>query len=137
MTQERQPWPEVMGSLSAEHAEVRALLSQVAEAAGSGDVTATARHINAGRDLLLGSLDEHIRIEDDELFPAIAETLGGGIVGAFVEEHADIIRLRDEVLAAASAPPLAACLELCDLLESHTVREDQMLFPAARQALGA
>ena len=137
MTPEIQPWPEVIGILSKEHTDVRALLSGVAEAAGRGDATGAARQINAGRDLLSGGLDEHIRVEDEELFPAIAGVLGEGITGAFAEEHVHIRRLRDEVLAGAAAPalPLAACLELCDLLESHTVREDEMLFPAARQAL--
>ena len=137
MTPDFQPWPEVMGTLSKEHTEVRALLSRVGEAARRGDATEAAWQITAGRDLLSGGLDEHIRVEDDELFPAIAGALGEGSTGAFAEEHVRLRRLRDEVVAGAtaSALPLAACLELCDLLESHTVREDEMLFPAARQAL--
>jgi hemerythrin-like domain-containing protein len=126
-----------MGNLSKEHTDVRTLLSGVGEAARLGDAADAGQQINAGRDLLLGGLNEHIRVEDDELFPVIAGALGEGIVGAFVDEHVRILRLRDEVLAGAavSALPLGACLELCDLLESHTVREDEMLFPAARQAL--
>ena len=49
MTPEIQPWPEVIGILSKEHTDVRALLSGVAEAAGRGDATGAARQINAGR----------------------------------------------------------------------------------------
>jgi hemerythrin-like domain-containing protein len=138
MTAGRQASLEAMTVLAAEHVEVRALLSRVAVALEGGDGDAAGRVLLAGQELLAAGLDEHIRVEDEELFPVIAGELGQGLVGVFAEEHVRIRELRDEALASLAGPPLAtgACRDLCELLESHTVREDQMLFPAAREALG-
>ncbi|HUZ19574.1 MAG TPA: hemerythrin domain-containing protein [Acidimicrobiales bacterium] len=138
MTAGRQASLEAMTVLAAEHVEVRALLSGASAALEGGDGDAARRTLLAGRELLAVGLDEHIRVEDEELFPVIAGELGQGLVGIFAEEHVRILEARDEVLASLAGPSFAtgAFGALCELLESHTVREDQMLFPAAREALG-
>lgn len=127
-----------MKVLEAEHVEVRALLSRASAALEGGEGGEAAGVLLAGAELIGPGLDEHIRVEDEDLFPVIADQLGQDLVDVFSEEHREIRELRNATLASLAGPPLAeaAFRELCELLESHTVREDQMLFPAAREALG-
>jgi len=63
--------------------------------------------------------------------------LGEGMVSLFVEEHVRIRALRDQVYErmGQGRADFNECAELCDLLTDHMTREDQMLFPSARDVL--
>jgi hemerythrin-like domain-containing protein len=128
---------ETIAALSAEHVAVRELLERASRHLALGDEESGAQALLASQGLLRAGLDEHIRVEDEELFPAISDELGSGLVAVFGEEHVRIRALRDEVMASLSRTPLSATAfeELADLLESHTRREDEVLFPAAQNLL--
>ena len=136
---QRAPDAALIPALMAEHVAVRALLEGAATAIDAGAVLDAAEALRAGRALLLDGLDEHIRAEDEDLFPAIADGLGEQLVSAFTEEHTRIRSLRDQLLAGLATPPawVDVFRELAYLLGAHTTREDEMLFPAASALLAS
>ena len=119
--------------LASEHVAVRALLEELARAEGRGDREGASAVLSASGELLGAGLDAHIGLEDDVLFPAIAEGLGAAMVDSFRAEHREIERLRDAVVLAARRGDLdgAPLEELCERLGGHMQREDELLFPAA------
>ncbi len=130
----------IIDQLSAEHADLLPRMARLGQLAAAkspdllGQIEQCADHLQA-------PLEAHIEQEDDVLFPAYIERTGeDGVVALFVEEHRDILALRDQLLAAAREGADQARLRelaarLADLLASHMNREDMMLFPSARQAL--
>lgn len=131
----------IIDRLSAEHAELLPCAAKLAElaAVNSAELGETIGRCSAK---LRAPLEAHIDEEDSVLFPAYARECGDeGLVEQFRSEHRDLLALRDELLAAyrdKAAPRRLGGIaaRFADLLTSHMTREDMMLFPSARQALG-
>jgi hemerythrin-like domain-containing protein len=131
----------IIDRLSAEHAELLPCAAKLTELAA---VNAAELGETIGRCAAkLGApLDAHIAEEDNVLFPAYAGESGDeGLVEQFRSEHRDLLALRDALLAACrdkAAPQKLGGIaaRFADLLTSHMTREDMMLFPSAREALG-
>lgn len=126
----------------AEHREALAELAQLEEAAlglrGGGD---TARHLATAarvQRVLSTAVRAHNEAEERALFPLLDDD---PTVPVFVEEHRQLRALEEDLVAGLEAgdPPRVAgiALRVVDLLRSHIEREDHMLFPSARAALGA
>ncbi len=129
----------LLDALSAEH---RTLLPELAALAR--EVTACTESLKASLERvapLIGlPLDEHIANEDRELFPAYAAAGGdAGVLAFFTEEHAEILALRNRLMAAVEDDDIEAVRslaeQLADALSSHMNREEEMLFPAMRDLL--
>lgn len=88
--------------------------------------------------LLRTEVRPHNEAEERALFPLLGDHPGLQI---FVDEHREMWRLEQELatgLDAGDAQRVAGtALHIVDLLRAHIEREDQMLFPSARAALGA
>jgi iron-sulfur cluster repair protein YtfE (RIC family) len=130
----------VIDRLTAEHEELLPRVNWLADLALAGDPSVPAE-IDALAEVLQVPLDGHISLEDDVLFPAYAGATGEqGIVQVFFDEHREIQKLRDELLALRRGPSdaralAAAFLRLSDVLTDHMAREEAMLFPAARELI--
>lgn len=131
----------LIDELGAEHAELLPCTARLLElaATNSPELNATIEHCASK---LGAALDNHVAQEENVLFPAFAREAGDqGLVGQFSGEHREILRLRDELLAAyrsgADARKLGGvATQLADLLGSHMSREDMILFPSARNMFG-
>ena len=128
----------VLTRLSDEHDTLLPLIVEIQAAAEAQDKTALLAKLVTGRAALTHELDAHIALEEDVAFSIIGQAIGEGIITPFRIDHTEIRALRDEVLAQADSgdAPFNLCLQLCDLIQSHMQREDMMLFPSARDALG-
>ena len=87
---------------------------------------------------LLGEvLEEHARIEDEILFPALESHLGrqAGPLAVMDAEHEEIRHLLAEV-AQGDDDVDAMVSRFIDLAREHFAKEDQVLFPLAEQLLG-
>jgi hemerythrin-like domain-containing protein len=124
--------------LQSEHGGVLDAVALVRAAVEERDDVTLKGALAAGADELGTPLTVHSETEDNDLFPQLAELIGEGLVGVFVEEHVRIRALRDQVYErmGRGEADFDGCAELCDLLDSHMDREDQVLFPAARGVLG-
>lgn len=132
--------PQIMDELSAEHAGLLPRLAELAALADTGG-PALAAAVGALADELETALERHIAQEDDVLFPALACALDdAGMVQHFVDEHREILHLRDALLAAHrggdDTAMRHAAADLAALMTAHMTREDMMLFPTARDRLG-
>jgi hemerythrin-like domain-containing protein len=128
---------DVLTQLSDEHERLRAHLERVQAAAEARDGEALRVTLQAASAALTDELDNHIAVEEAEVFAAIAEALGEGLLEPFREEHVEVRVLRDEVFAAMERgeAPHEGALALCELIQNHQQREDLLLFPGARTAL--
>jgi hemerythrin-like domain-containing protein len=128
---------DVITQLSNEHAALRGHLEQIELAAESRSAADLSRHLEAAHAALTDELNDHIAVEEAEVFSAAAGTLGDDLVAAFYDEHAAIQALRDEIYRriAQGQPPFEQSLQLCELILSHQQREDVMLFPSVRTAM--
>lgn len=130
----------LLDRLSEEHKDLLPCAERMAElaSANSPELWAAVGEYAAK---LGAPLEHHIADEDDVLFPAYARETGDEtMVGQFRDEHREILKLRDELLAIhrlrKDLPRLGSvAARLADLLHSHMTREDMALFPSARQAL--
>jgi hemerythrin-like domain-containing protein len=127
----------LMDRLESEHVEVLHAVAMVRNASELHDDVALKGALAAGEEALGSALTKHSEVEDEDLFPRIAAMIGEGMVSHFVEEHARIRALRDQVYErmGQGGADFEGCAELCDLLADHMEREDQVLFPAARGVL--
>lgn len=86
---------------------------------------------------LAGAVRRHNEDEERALFPLLDDAP----TDVFVEEHRTLRELEEALLKAArasDAPTTArTALPLIELLRSHIRRENEVLFPLARQRLGA
>ncbi|MDA8072708.1 MAG: hemerythrin domain-containing protein [Actinomycetota bacterium] len=124
--------------LEGEHREVRAALAVLGDLGDAGDAAGLRAALPGYASVLGPGLDEHSRAEDSTLFPAVHEVVGRGVVEAFTVEHGEILAWRDALYEArADVERLSAVLELRELLESHLQREEALLFPSIRDALGS
>lgn len=128
---------DTLSRLSHEHDELRAHLEPIESAAQAQDAPVLAALLRAAQNALTAELDAHIGVEETEVFSAITETMGDGLVAPFRDEHVEIRAVRDDIYAwlARGEAPYALSLRLCDLILAHQAREDLMLFPSAREAL--
>lgn len=89
---------------------------------------------------LHGPLEAHADAEEGILFPELAERMGAdtGVLPVMVAEHRDIQGTVAE-LSASPEPARARRLaeHLLDVLREHIAKEDDLLFPTARDMLGA
>ncbi len=119
-----------------EHETLRPFLGRLRTAAETGTDDEIGQAVAAAERALCQDLDRHIDLEDHEFFPEIADLLHASIVEPFVEDHRAIEQARDALyLQTAQGDDLRRkCLTLCSLLESHLLREEEMLFPMYRSA---
>lgn len=139
---------EMLLRFSAEHDAMRDrldLLRDAAQAVSDGDSTRTADVLGRLDDFLTETLLPHEHAEETELYPALAEPLGGSDATATMSRmHAEIDRLvrrlhtyRRRVDAHGTVPPddaddLLACLYgLYALLRLHFVQEEENYFTLA------
>jgi iron-sulfur cluster repair protein YtfE (RIC family) len=89
--------------------------------------------------LLAAALGPHARLEDELLFATVEEQAGTGVgpVEAMRAEHEEIERVLRSV-AAATEPARASemLLEAIHLARAHFLKEEQVAFPMAEEALG-
>ena len=128
---------DILAQLTQEHAALRTLLEPIEAAADARDAAALAASLDGARDALTTELDAHITVEEMEAFAPIAESLSSGLVAPFYEDHVEIRATRDELYAqlARGEAPYAQALRLCDLILTHQQREDNVLFPSARESV--
>lgn len=126
---------DLIGQLEHEHDEVRAALARLDGLPAGADLTVVTATLGDLAPVLVAGLDQHSAAEDTILFPALGEGLGAA-AEAFAAEHVDIRAWRDQLYQAATvAERLAAAAELRELLQAHMEREENMLFPSARDEL--
>lgn len=88
-------------------------------------------------------LRRHIRVEEDLLFPALAQATGtsSGPMGCMQREHAGIqqgLHLMEAALAADDAERFQLGLDLLmAILPGHNQKEEQVLYPLADRVLPA
>lgn len=128
---------DILTQLSSEHEQLRAHLERIQAAAEARDDEALRAALRAAHMALTDELDHHIAQEEAEVFAAVSEALGEGLLEPFREEHVEVRVLRDEALTAAERgeAPHAVARRLCELLLDHQQREDMMLFPSARDSI--
>ncbi len=112
----------------------------ILEEAMLGPADSLAGRLGAIVETLHGPLEAHADAEEGILFPELEARMGGdsGVLTVMVAEHrtiqstvAEIETCRD----AARARRLAE--DLIDVLREHIAKEDDLLFPAARDLLGS
>jgi hemerythrin-like domain-containing protein len=127
--------------LIAEHDVALAALDRLEEAALAlrrGDAAeahlATLAEVNL---LLTGPVRRHNEKEEMALFPELGPDAP---LGPFLEEHQTLWRLEQELGQAVTAPQpdraARLALDIVDLLRAHIHRENEALFPLARERLG-
>lgn len=130
----------LIDTLASEHEDLLPEMARLADEAMSPLAVLKAA-IDRAAPKLNGPLDEHILNEDRVLFPAYASAGGdSGVLALFAEEHREILSLRDRLTAAVEdggeADEIRSLVaQLTDILSEHMGREDEMLFPAMREAL--
>lgn len=93
--------------------------------------------------LLESDLEVHLRREEEALFPLLERHIGreGGPVGVMLHEHAllrdKFAQVRESLSRGHRAEAGFVMGELLSLLREHVAKEDQILFPLARQVLDA
>ncbi len=127
----------LIGVLEQEHVDVRAALAKVNAAVDAEDSGALQAALRDGESVLGDGLNAHSAAEDDDLFPAIGEIMGDGLVSVFAEEHERIRSLRDQIYTAVNRgqADFEGSEEFSQLLTDHIDREDAVLFPSARGML--
>jgi len=87
---------------------------------------------------LAGPVRDHNQNEERALFPALGPDAP---IAIFIEEHQRLWELERELEMALAGADLAraatTAFELIELLRAHIAREDDVLFPLARERLGA
>ena len=127
----------LIGQFEKEHVDVREALARIDAGVDSRDSNSVKSALAMSNGVLVAGLDEHSSMEDNVLFPRIAEFLGQGMVGVFAEEHVQILELRNQIYSKLErgVADFEGCASFSELLSSHIDREDSMLFPASRGAL--
>lgn len=133
---------DLLGTFEEEHRVALRALERLEQAAlGLRSGADPARHLAIAREvhgLLSTAVRTHNEAEERALFPLLEDD---PTLAVFVEEHRVLRGLEQELadgLGAADGGRVAAtALHIVDLLRAHIEREDRMLFPAVRAALGA
>jgi hemerythrin-like domain-containing protein len=121
---------DVFTQLSNEHTILLPIIEAMQASAQEGNKETLLAQLAAHRSVLADDLDAHISLEEKEAFRLAEQAVGASIVGIFREEHTEIQALRHKLLAQAeqAAVSFNLCLRFCDLILTHMLREDEMLF---------
>jgi len=131
-----------------EHQEGLAALDRLEEAAkqvaADGLSSEMMKAMNQAIAFINGEIRGHNEKEEKVLFPALAPYLPspGGPVDVMLAEHRELWQLNDRLVAALAepSPDQAAlantALSIVHLLRQHISKEDNILYPMARQFLG-
>lgn len=125
----------------AEHQEALLVLGRLEGAAlalrRGGDAAPYLAATLEAHAFLAGAVRAHNDNEERALFPLLGDDAPTAI---FIEEHQQLRGLEVELARAArqgdAAATAAVALELVELLRAHIAREDDVLFPMARERLG-
>lgn len=125
---------DIFTQLSDEHATLLPIIEAIQAAAEKGKSETLLSLLAAHRAALAGDLNAHIALEEEDAFSLAEQAVGTDIVETFREEHTEIQALRDELFAQAEQAEVSfsLCLQLCDLIRTHMLREDGMLFPSVK-----
>lgn len=124
------------GALEQEHREIDAGLEAFTSSVSGPQVQ------RAALSAAIGGLRRHIYLEEAFLFPALRAAGLVAPVFVMIREHGEIWRsldrLEEDLAAGAEAGPmLEVCKELANQLESHNMKEEQILYPQADRVLTA
>lgn len=124
-----------------EHAEALRELERLERAALAAQDGANGAHVletlRAAHRFLSQAVRQHNEKEERALFPVLGDAAPTQI---FEDEHVRLRALEDELLEALEASSPAAAvrpsLAIVALLRAHIERENEVLFPMARELLG-
>ncbi len=126
--------------LEAEHEDALAALQRLESAAHALQVDPTSepdrRVVHAVLRILTAAVRDHNKKEEDLLFPLLGDEAPTAI---FEEEHRRLWALERELadlLDVADPRTSAVALDIVELLRAHIARENEVLFPMARELLG-
>ncbi|TAM50827.1 MAG: hemerythrin domain-containing protein [Burkholderiaceae bacterium] len=122
-----------------DHREVDAIFERARNAAEAADWAGVERD----GEMFLRRIERHIEMEEKILFPAFDEVSGMSGAGpsqTMSSEH-ELMRpmftqMREATQANNMASYLQAANSLHELLQQHNMKEEQMMYPMADQALG-
>ncbi len=121
------------------HRDCDAAFGRAEERAATKDWTGLAHEANS----VLAELDRHIVAEEELLFPAFEERTGmsgGGPTAVMRMEHEEMRGVMAQMRAAAGgrdgAQYLKASRALLELLETHNMKEENMMYPMLDRVLG-
>jgi hemerythrin-like domain-containing protein len=126
--------------LDAEHRASLALYGQLEQALATNDRAALERLAGALVRHLETEVVRHFRLEEDELFPRLAESGEGEIAELLEEEHAAVREVAAELMPLARAGPATldaeryerfrrTLLELVERQVAHVQKESMVLLP--------
>ncbi len=127
----------ISGVLIAAHRDCDALFTVVVQAVERGQWSAGREGIAA----FSRSLERHIDIEEQVLFPAFVQTTGviDGPTRVLGHEHRQILAMLDGIAAAVGAHDAARFGEMArsftELMKSHNAKEETVLYPICDQVL--
>lgn len=90
---------------------------------------------------LVAAMREHFRVEEEQLFPQLAEVLppASSPIEVMCSEHAQMRALLDDLGAAVQSRDKGACTGILEtlhfLVQQHNYKEETVLYPMADQAL--
>jgi len=131
-----------------EHQEGLAALDRLEEAAKQvavdGLSPATREAMDEAISFINGEIRGHNEKEEEVLFPALGPYLPspGGPVDVMLDEHRQLWTLNDRLVAALGNPSpdrtelAQTAMGIVTLLREHINKEDNVLYPMARQFLG-
>ncbi len=99
--------------------------------------------VTEGFSKFTATLERHLAIEEESLFPALEEHLGTplGPVEVMRSEHVSMRELIQQLEQEISRQDSARCLSLCEtlliLIQQHNLKEEQVLYHMADEALPA
>jgi iron-sulfur cluster repair protein YtfE (RIC family) len=122
------------------HKECDGAFARAEKSAGDGDWSSAA----AGFKAFLGTMVQHLAMEEEVLFPAFEDATGmsgGGPTETMRAEHAQMRGLFDEMRNAIDARDADQYLGLSEsllvLMQQHNLKEEGMLYPMMDQVLGS
>ncbi|MCC7487295.1 MAG: hemerythrin domain-containing protein [Burkholderiales bacterium] len=127
----------ITATLTADHRCEDRLLAAARQAADEGDWSACALHFDA----FLRSIKDHMKIEEEALFPAFERASGvsGGPTSVMRREHRQMLTMLDGIAGVlgardarefhALAGPFAA------LMAAHSIKEERVLYPLCDEML--
>lgn len=121
--------------LTDDHERLLPVLTRLKLAAEQNETRELDHVLNVNRVELHDELDKHIGLEEDSVFPRLAGYLSRDLLAPFYDDHREIQATRDRLYASGQDSRRVLVFALTDLLRSHIEREENMLFPAARNAL--
>lgn len=121
-----------VAELTEEHDQVISLIGDVLKAISSNEIDVVAEVVRHMIDILA----PHTEVEEDGLFPAMAEHFPGN-VARLVDEHRHIETVLNEALNGTPSDPSwpKRLSDILTLLRLHIIREENDLFPSAQQFL--